>query len=487
MLTLGEAAVAGSSFIRNMILARLLTKADFGIAATFALIIALLEFSSKMGIGRFLVREPEGEKPEFMASAHVVQFGIGVFSALVMVLAAWPLARLFEIPDQAWAVQALALLPLVSGLQHLDIRRFERALRYGPGALVEAAPQLLITLAAWPVALWLADFRAVLALLLAKVVFSCVASHWVAERPYRWGIEREYILRMLRFGWPLVLNSFLMFGVLYGEQFLVAAFYTVTDLAPYAAAVMLTLTPAYFFGRVFAPVALPLLARVQADKTAFERRYRQVVSVMAVFAGTCGVGLIVGGEALMRVVYGQKYVGYGTILACMAAASALRNVRVATSHAALAKGDSQNEMWSNGSRLVGLLPALVLAWLQQPVWLVACTGLLGETAACAVAIVRLRRRDGIPLAASLVPLGWVAALVVAAAVVAGFGAHGWPAVWGLVAATVTASAAGGWMILVLPELRHEAAILWQSLRNAGWRGLPALLRGVSAAGKPSTT
>lgn len=487
VLTIGEAAVAVSSFVRNMILARLLTKADFGIAATFALIIALLEFSSKMGIGRFLVREPEGEKPDFMASAHAVQFGMGLFSAVVMALAAWPLARLFEIPDQAWAVQVLAMLPLVNGLQHLDIRRFERSLRYGPSAFVEAVPQVLITLAAWPVARWLGDFRAVLALLLAKALFSCVASQLVAERRYRWGMQRDYVVRMLRFGWPLVLNSFLMFGVLYGEQFLVAAFYVMSELAPYAAAVTLTVTPSYFFGRVFAPVALPLLARVQADAMAFQRRYRQVVCMMAWFAGTCAVGLIVGGEALMRVVYGQKYVGYGIILACLAAVSALRNVRLATSHAALAKGDSQNEMWSNGARLIGLLPALALAWFRQPVWLVACTGLLGESAACGVAIIRLRRRDGVPLAASLVPLGWVAALVLGAAAIAGAGAQGWPTLWGLLAAGTLATAGGGLMILVLPELRREAVLLWQSARTTGWRGLPALLREAGATGKPATT
>jgi hypothetical protein len=39
MLSLGEGVVYGASFIRNMILARLLTKANFGIAATFAMVI----------------------------------------------------------------------------------------------------------------------------------------------------------------------------------------------------------------------------------------------------------------------------------------------------------------------------------------------------------------------------------------------------------------------------------------------------------------
>src|ERR1041385_2103276 len=411
VLTLGEGVVFASSFIRNVILARLLTKADFGIAATFSMTISLLELSAKMGVARFLVRDRHGNEPECVAAAHLVQFGVALVSAVLMALAAWPLAHLFHIPGHVLGVMSLALIPLFRGCEHMDVRRYERELRYGPSSIVEVVPQILISLAAWPVAKWLGDYRAIMVLLLSKALLSCAASHWLAERPYAWQVHREHMLSMLRFGWPLVLNGFLMFGVFQGEQFLVATFYTMADLAPYAAAATLGLSPAYFLGRVFNPVVLPLLAQAQDDAAVFRRRYRQVVSVMALFAAVSGVGLLVGAEALMRSLYGQKYAGAGIVLACLAAAGSVRIVRTATSLAALAKGDSQNEMWSNGSRLLGLLPALGLALQQHPVWLVAGTGLLGEAVACAVAIFRLRRRDNIPVAASLIPLGWVVASI----------------------------------------------------------------------------
>ena len=62
LLTAGEAIVYGASFARNMLLARLLTKADFGIAATFSMVVMLLEFSPPAR--NFAVRGPrQGRRP----------------------------------------------------------------------------------------------------------------------------------------------------------------------------------------------------------------------------------------------------------------------------------------------------------------------------------------------------------------------------------------------------------------------------------------
>ena len=152
VLTLGEVVVYGCSFVRNMILARMLSKADFGIAATFAMIVMLLEFNAKLGIPRFVVQDKSGDKPGFLATVHAVHFLAGLASALFMLVAAWPMAMLLGLEDQLPAICALALIPLLHGLHHLDTRRFERDLRFGPCAMVEAIPQVVTTLLAWPVA-----------------------------------------------------------------------------------------------------------------------------------------------------------------------------------------------------------------------------------------------------------------------------------------------------------------------------------------------
>jgi O-antigen/teichoic acid export membrane protein len=487
LLTLGEVAIYGSSFIRNMILARLLTKADFGVAATFSLIMTLLEMSDKLGIARFVIRDKEGNDPEFIAAAHLVHFLVAALSSILILACAAPLSILFGIPDQRWAIAVLALAPLFRGFEHLDIRRFERDLRFAPSLLVEALPQVLITLAAFPVASWLGDYRAVLVLMLFKGLASCLGSHVLAERPYRWRIHRVYVVRMLRFGWPLLVTGFLMFGVLQGDQFLVAAYYTMTDLAPYAAAAALIMAPTFFFGRVFNSLMLPIVADVQDDSVAFARRYRQALAVITVFAVFCALAMILGGEALMRLVYGVNYAGTGVLLGCLAAANAFRNLRIAPAIAAIAKGDSHNQMISNAWRVMALIPAAAAAFAQQPLWVIACTGLIGEALACWVSFLRLKRRDSVPLASSLVPASWVLLAVAVAGAFVLLGFHRLPTLLGVLLAALGAFVGAVVTAAALPEIRSEAGTLYAYWHRVGWRGSFKDLRGTKSPAKPATS
>src|SRR5688572_6309995 len=116
------------SFVFNMILARVLTKADFGIAATLGLVITLLEFSAKLGVARFVVQDKEGHQPNFIAAAHLMQFSAGALGAIFMATSAPLLARLFGVPALGATIMWLALVALFRGLEHMDLRRYERDL-----------------------------------------------------------------------------------------------------------------------------------------------------------------------------------------------------------------------------------------------------------------------------------------------------------------------------------------------------------------------
>lgn len=474
LLAGGEGLAYGLAFVRNMLFARLLTKTDFGIAAACAMVITLFEFSAKLSVGRFVIQYKEGNRPDFIATAHFVQCVTAFLSSLLLAAAASPLALLFGLGDQRMAFYVLAIIPFLRGFEHMDVRRFERDIRFAPSALIEVVPQVIITLAAWPAARVFGDYRAVLILLIAKVFLSCVLSHWLAERPYRWQFNRDYIAMMLRFGWPLVVNGFLMFAVFQGNQLLVGTFYTMAHLGAYAAASALAQAPTFIFGKVFNSVMFPLLAKVQDDKEAFCRRYHQSLAVLSTFAAVYAVGLIIGSEALMRFVYGQKYVGTGVLLACLAASNTLRNIRLATGMAAMAKGDSKNQMISNSWRIVSLAPALALAVAGKPIWMIACTGLVGEVFACRASFARLRQRDRVPWSTTLIPTGWVALAILLAFAVTKTGIPYWNPYLAIAIAVFGAIATGALMILLQPILRKEADSLWLRLRSKGWRSFHPL-------------
>ena len=162
VLTISQVITFACRFIRNIIIARILTKEDYGIAATFALTVTTLESITAFSVDKIVVQSKHGEDPTFIAAAHSIQIIRGVLTSLVLFALAFPISYYFKIPDAKWAFMYLSSIPLIRGFAHLDIFSIQRKMIFWPKAFVDTAPQIIITLLAWPVTLWLGDYSALL-------------------------------------------------------------------------------------------------------------------------------------------------------------------------------------------------------------------------------------------------------------------------------------------------------------------------------------
>jgi O-antigen/teichoic acid export membrane protein len=397
VLTVGQVVAYGLSFLRNLILARILAKADYGLAAVFGMALTLLEVGGRMAFGIQVIQSKEGDTTGFQDSAHALQFIGGVCSAVLIAGLSRPVAHLFGVPQTWWAFALLAVVPLCQGLGHLDISRRQRELDYLPLVLVDVVPQALITLAAWPLALWLRDFRVIVWLIIAKAVAGTAMTFVFARRPYRWAWERERLRCMLLFGWPLLLNGLVMFGCQQADQMLVGAVFSLDVLASYALAYSLVSIPWFIFGQVGSALMLPILSRAQDDPERLRRQYRVCVQAAAAAGVISTVPLILIGEPLVTLLYGGKYHGTGVFVALLGAAFAVRFLRFVPAVVAVAKADTINQLYSNLWRGASLPLALaVVAVGGTPVQIAACA-VVAEVLAAVVSAVLLWRRQGVPL------------------------------------------------------------------------------------------
>jgi len=390
LLGSGQLISYGCSFVRNMIFARMLSKADFGIAAAIGMGITVFELAGKLSIGQQVVQAKDGDNERFQATAQCCQFIAGCWSALLIFICGGPLARLFKVSDTAWAFSATGLLCLMNGLQHLDVTRRMRTLDFKQKILVDVAPEVILVMLAFPVAWWLSDYRAIVLLLFVKSSLQLILSHLLAERHYSWSFDREIVRKILAFGGPLVLNAFLMFGYQQADQAVVGSVYSVADLAGYSLAFTLTVVPGYMFQSVMISMMLPLLSQVQSDKEKFKFRYRVCVEFVSLGSSVVSGFLILFSEGLMVTVFGQKYAGGGVILAWLATANAFRLIRSAPTLAAMALGDTFNNVFSNAFRVLSFILVLASAFAGKPVVWIAASGCFGEILALWAATLRLQ-------------------------------------------------------------------------------------------------
>ena len=454
---------SGSSFVRTLIVARLVDRTDFGIAATLGMTVALLDMTSDLNAGTLLIQSKDGNEPELQASAQSVGLIRGMGCAAILLAIAYPAAALFSVPQATWAFLCLAMYPLFRAFAHLDTSRLQREMRFKPSAQVEVVSQLVSLLAAWPLAWWLRDYSALLWLMLLQAAVSTAATHWVAERRYRLAWNRTYIRQLLQFGWPLIINGMLMFAIMQGERLVIgsskqlfpASSYTMADLGDFSVALTLTMTGVAALTKIAVTLMLPALAAVQSDQERFGKRYLMTAQVLCVGGACVALLFILAGKPLVIAFYGSQYVLAGRYIGWLGAAQAVRTVRMSVVLAALAKGDTRNTMMANLARSSGLLGCVAAAALGADLQWVAISALGGELVGWGVSTIMVHRRQQLSLEQCLGP-SLIVALALAAASVAyvgGFGSLGLFASLGAVFAGV-AMLLIVWVITV-PNVRHE--------------------------------
>ena len=453
LLAGGSVTVALCSFLRNIIIARLISVEDFGISATFAITVTLLEMSSNLAVDRLLVQAPDGDDPRLQAAAQAFQVALGALGAIILFFAADPIAALFGVPQATWAFRALALVPMIRGLSHLDMARVQREMRFGPSVWVEAGPQVLVTLLAVPLGVYLGDYRAMLWVVLIQSASYTLFSHLVAHRPYSLAVDKALARRIVGFGWPLLLNGFLMFGIFQGDRAIVGAAFDMDHLGWFSAAFAITLAPTVVVAKVCYNFFLPQLSPLQGDAELFHRRSMVVIQICLLAGVAVAVGFATAGPAMLTLLYGERYGAGVAVISLLGLMQGVRVARVGATIVAIAKGETRIPLYVNIVRTLGLALSILAVWFGFGIYGVVISALIGEALAVIASLMLVRWKLNVRVVEN--PWPWLVALVVTSGtyLLAGeFTAMGNP--WlEIPAGIVITLAVCGFCLLTMPETR----------------------------------
>lgn len=412
----GQVFSQGCSFIRNIIVARLITPSDFGIAATFAIALSIVEMLSNLAAEKLIIQSQHGDEERFQATVQSVQFLRGIFSGIILFCVAGIAADLFGVPEATWAFRWLSIIPVFRGLMHQDINRLQRQMRFGPSIFVEVISIGVMTVFAYPLGIWLRDYSCMLLIILAQSALSALLSHVFAERQYRWVFDKIFAKEIFTFGWPLIINSILIFGILQGDRFIIGSAgrlfknstYTLVDLAIYSVAFTLTFAPTMLIASISTSLFLPILSKCQNEKDKFYRHYKFICEAIALSGGILAIPMVGSGEWIVRIFFGEKYsLNAASLVGWLAVMQSIRIMRIGATLAAMAKGDTKNAMYSNVARSLSLTAVLIIAATGGNIAWIALSGFAGELLAMGVCLWRLQKVQGIEYFACLGPASLV--------------------------------------------------------------------------------
>ena len=410
----GNAAASLLLLARNLIIARLIPVADYGIAATFAIAMTVVEMLSALGLQQQIVQAKNGEDPRFQAALQGFQVLRGVVSGAVLYVLAGPIADFLQVPQAAWAYRVMALVPVLNALVHFDIYRLNRQMNFAPMLWTGGVPALASVMAVWPLSVWYGDYKVMLYAILVQAGLTVLTSHLVAERRYWLVLDRAIMGQSLRFGWPLLVNGILLFAVFQGDKLIVGRELGMEALAIFAMGFTLTLTPTLVLAKSVQNFFLPQLAGVTDDGPRFAHLSMATMQAVLILGLSIVVITVLIGGPVAYLLLGDKYLDLLPYLSWLAIMQAVRVAKAGPAIVALALGHTGNAMLSNLGRVVSLPVCWYVAVTSGDLLMIIWVGIAGEVLGQIIATLLLRYKSQVTLSELIWPHAGAAALLLAA-------------------------------------------------------------------------
>ncbi len=297
-------ATKSIDFAMLLVLARLLSPAQFGVIALVIPLVQIAEAVLELPIGSVLVSLDRVER-RHTDTAFTLGALRGLILSAVLALAAWPVAAFYRDDTLRLLLPLLGLAPAMRGLISPRMALFARALDYRREFATDLCGKIAALLLATIAAVAFRDYRALVIGTLAAPLVSMLASYVVA--PYRprlslaaWPAFRRFV------GWSTA--SQLMAAVTWQcDRLALGRFVTPARLGEFSLANDLAYVPEQ---ALIKPIVRPLMsafAAVKGDITRLRAGYEKAAATILMIGLPMMVGLSVLADPAVRLVLGGKW------------------------------------------------------------------------------------------------------------------------------------------------------------------------------------
>lgn len=313
----------------TMVLARLLTPADFGLMAMALTLTALVNQFRQLGLSQAVVQRPDLRWSQ-VSALFWVNTAVGVVLAGLVALGGIPLAAFYDEPALVPLCAALGAGFVVSGVSVQHGALLNRAMQFRRISLRNVTAGLLSSLAALAAALLGLGVWALVVQNVSALVFATILNWWAV--PWRPSSPRRLAdaAPLLRFGIHVSVANLFHTVSREGDNVVIGRFLDAGALGLYTRAYSLLMLPLRQLKTPVQAVMVPTLAALQEEPGRYRLAYRTAI------AGLCHAGmplvvvLAVAADEVIAVVLGDQWLAAARIFQLLALASFVQLVSTTT-------------------------------------------------------------------------------------------------------------------------------------------------------------
>jgi len=298
----------GLSFVRVLILARLLTPSQFGLFGVASFMLALVEVLTETGINIFLVQR-EGTIDKYLSSAWIVSIIRGFVIFLFIVISSPIVAGFFNAQDALGLLLLISIVPLVRGFINPSIVLFQKELNFNREFYFRGVVLTFEVLVSIVLVYLLKSPAGLVIGLISSAFLEVVLSFAIVKPRPSFQFEKIRVFEVIHTGKWVTMST--IFNYLYQnvDDMVVVRILNTTSLGLYQMAYKIAMLPITEVADVIARVTFPVYSKISGDATRLKSAFYKTVGATFLFSLPIVVMFIVFPEQIVLLILGDKWIG----------------------------------------------------------------------------------------------------------------------------------------------------------------------------------
>ena len=327
-LVLVTAADYGTPFLRMLLLSHGLSLRELGFASALTATYSAFEVMTDFAIYRFVFSQRREHYEEALASAHALSVLRGAVVGAIAVAASPLIAAGLSLSSDRLSFALLGPIIMLRSTENLAPRVAERDYRYGTQLRVSLIGNTLGLVTLATALHFVRDHRVLLASLFAQTIGVVVASHALADTPYRLKLRSQFFGGAFRFGYPLMVNGLGLAVSGQGDRFIVGGMLGLPALGVFAVATLVTVLPVAMVMRMVHSVLLATFYNAaDLSNEVFMARARLAFRLAALINGIFALGFLTLMNIVVPLVFGRNFALSREAIALLALGTFFRSAR----------------------------------------------------------------------------------------------------------------------------------------------------------------
>ena len=325
----------GLSVISTIVLAWLLTPADFGIVAMASIVTSLMLAFTEVGMNQVIIYYQNDEK-SFYDTAWTIQMIRGVFLGLSLLLFSNVIATFFNEQLLIPVLRVLSLVFIFNGMVSINVVVFQKEMRFDKEFYYKILTQGICLVGTITLAFWL---RSYWAMVIGNIIFalSCVVLSYF----YAPGFSRPTLVhwrKIFSFSQWVFLREASSQISLQLDQIMIGRWFDKTALGQYEMATQIATLPATEIALPLSRSLFPALAKLQSQSEEFRHIFSMSLAAILLITLPASCGLIIVANPLVLFLLPPRWEQIGVLIQILTIYGMVRVTFGPCASALIAKG-----------------------------------------------------------------------------------------------------------------------------------------------------